>query len=120
MLTCLHHIQIAIPADGEAIARAFYGDLLGFPEVLKPPQLAGRGGVWFEQDGLRVHLGVDPEFIAARKAHPAFLVSDLASLIATFEKNDVALMYDEPVDGFERVFVSDPFGNRIELMQPTE
>jgi hypothetical protein len=26
---------------------------------------------------------------------------------------------DEPLEGFDRVYVTDPFGNRIELMQPT-
>jgi len=120
MLTGLHHLQIAIPAGGESVARAFYGGLLGLPEVPKPSQLAGRGGVWFEQEGLRVHLGVDPDFVPARKAHPAFLVGDLGSLITVFERNGVALMHDAPVAGFERIFVSDPFGNRIELMQPDE
>ncbi len=92
--------------------------LLGIPEVPKPPHLAARGGCWFEDGDLRIHLGVEQDFRPARKAHPALLVDDLASLVATLHMVGVVVRDDEPLDGYARVYVDDPFGNRIELMEP--
>jgi hypothetical protein len=67
---------------------------------------------------VQVHLGVESEFRPARKAHPAFLVDDLDSLIARAQ--DAAYETDAsqpPLDGYKRAHVFDPFGNRIELME---
>jgi catechol 2,3-dioxygenase-like lactoylglutathione lyase family enzyme len=114
----LDHIQIAMPGGQEAEARAFYQDLLGIREVKKPPNLAKRGGCWFESGGLKVHLGVEADFRPARKAHPAFIVDDLAALSAKLTKAGHPVRTDESLKGYTRVYVDDPFGNRIELMQP--
>lgn len=114
----LHHVQLAMPEGGEDAARAFYGDLLGLAETPKPPALAARGGVWFERGDLRVHLGVARPFAPARKAHAAFLVADLRALAGRLEAAGIDARRDEPLPGFDRVYVDDPFGNRIELMQP--
>ena len=114
----LHHVQLAMPPGGEADARGFYAGLLGIPEVAKPAELAGRGGCWFEAGAVRVHLGAEAEFRTARKAHPAFLVEDLAGLAARLEAAGCPTHTDEPLLGWHRLFVDDPFGNRIELMEP--
>ena len=96
----------------------FYQGLLGVPRVPKPPHLAARGGCWFEQGDLKVHLGVDPEFRPARKAHPALIVSSLEELVASLTRAGVPVVDDEEsLDGYNRVYVDDPFGNRIELME---
>jgi len=114
----LDHVQLAMPAGGEERARAFYRDVLGIPETPKPPELARRGGCWFERGDLRIHLGVEAEFRPARKAHPALIVEDLATLIDTLRAQRYAVRDDEPLEGYHRVYVDDPFGNRIELMEP--
>lgn len=113
----LNHVQLAMPPGGEHQARLFYAGLLGLSEVPKPANLAGRGGAWFERGEVRVHLGVEVDFRPARKAHPAFLVDDLQAITKTLAAAGVPAQQDEPLEGFERVYVSDPFGNRIELMQ---
>ena len=113
----IEHVQLAMPAGEEGAARAFYGELLGLPERAKPDMLAARGGCWFEARGVKVHLGVEADFRAAKKAHPALLVDDLAAMIALLEQAGVAITPDDPADGKARCYVSDPFGNRIELMQ---
>ena len=107
-----------MPAAGEDAATAFYEGLLGIPRVPKPAHLAARGGCWFESDGLKVHLGVDPDFRPATKAHPAFIVGDPRSLADEIAAAGYDVVDDEPLDGYDRVYVHDPFGNRIELMQP--
>jgi catechol 2,3-dioxygenase-like lactoylglutathione lyase family enzyme len=115
----LEHVQLAMPLGGEALARAFYGGVLEIPEIPKPPNLAKRGGCWFERGGLKIHLGVESEFRPARKAHPALLVVDLQTLVARLKSAGHRVVEDEPLEGYHRVYVDDPFGNRIELMEPT-
>ena len=107
-----------MPPGQENDARAFYQGILGIAEVLKPPHLATRGGCWFENGPLKVHLGVELDFIPARKAHPAFIVDDLRTLAAALERAGYRVAEDQPLQGYARVYVDDPFGNRIELMEP--
>lgn len=106
-----------MPAGQEAAARAFYSGVLGLAEEVKPPNLARRGGVWFRGGALRLHLGVDPDFHPARKAHPALLVRGLAEVAARCLAAGFPPIEDEPLEGFDRVYVLDPFGNRIELLE---
>ncbi len=114
----IHHIQLAMPRGREKEACAFYADTLGIPEAPKPENLASRGGCWFVQDGLHIHLGVEEDFRPARKAHPAFLVEDLAALTKAIQAASYTTRVDEPLDGYDRIYVDDPFGNRIELLEP--
>ena len=114
----LDHVQLAMPAGGEDAATAFYEGVLGIARVPKPPHLEARGGCWFEAGGLKVHLGVDPRFTPARKAHAGLLVEDLPALVEQLHAAGHATDDDEPLEGYERVYVDDPFGNRLELMEP--
>ena len=116
-IVAIDHVQLAMPAGREAEARRFYGELLGIPERAKPPELAKRGGAWFESDAVKIHLGVDPDFRPAKKAHPALLVRGLRALVARLRAAGVKISED-PLDGFDRVYADDPFGNRLELMEP--
>jgi catechol 2,3-dioxygenase-like lactoylglutathione lyase family enzyme len=113
----IDHVQLAMPAGEEERARAFYTGTLGLPEVPKPPHLAARGGCWFESDTVKIHLGVDREFRPARKAHPALLVEGLPKLIERLRAGGYALVDDDPLEGYDRIYVDDPFGNRLELME---
>jgi catechol 2,3-dioxygenase-like lactoylglutathione lyase family enzyme len=116
-LLALDHVQLAMPAGREAEARAFYVGVLGLVERAKPANLARRGGCWFESGPVKVHLGVDVDFHPAGKAHPAFLVEDVRVLARKAETAGYRVVSDEPLDGYDRLYVYDPFGNRIELMQ---
>jgi len=113
----IEHVQLAMPPGREAEARAFYSGLLGIPEVPKPPELAKRGGAWFETGTVKLHLGVEADFRPARKAHPALLVRGLPALVVRLHQSQLEIL-EEPLDGYFRVYIADPFGNRIELMEP--
>jgi catechol 2,3-dioxygenase-like lactoylglutathione lyase family enzyme len=114
----IDHVQIAMPAGEEEKAREFYVNLLGFSEIAKPPELAKRGGAWFQSENVQLHLGVEVDFKPARKAHPAFLVDDLDSLITNVQNAGYETDTSQPpLDGYKRAHVFDPFGNRIELME---
>ena len=115
----IDHVQLAMPAGGEELARWFYGELLGLPEIPKPEHLARRGGCWFESPTVKIHLGVEADFRPARKAHPALLVTELATLVRQLQDAGVETVVDEPLVGYHRVYVYDPFGNRLELLEPS-
>lgn len=113
----VHHVQLAMPAGEEARARHFYGTVLGVPEVAKPAELAARGGCWFESGQVRLHLGVEADFRPARKAHPGLLVTDLAAAKTVLMAAGFPPSEEGSIPGFDRFFVTDPFGNRLELLQ---
>lgn len=114
----IDHVLLAMPPGREDEARAFYQGVLGIPELTKPANLAGRGGCWFGDGALKIHLGVEKDFRPARKAHPAFIVGDVRAMARRAAAAGYRVAEDEPLAGYDRVFVDDPFGNRIELMQP--
>ena len=117
-VVALDHVQLAMPAGQEPAARDFYSGLLGIPEVPKPPVLAARGGCWFELGAVKVHLGVEPEFRPAKKAHPGFRIDDLEALVGRLRAAGVKVKADDaPLEGPPRYFAEDPFGNRLELLQ---
>ncbi len=113
----LDHVQIAIPEGGESEALNFFGKLLGLTEIPKPEELDGRGGCWFRLGDRELHLGVDPDFRPAKKAHVALAVEDLPSLRAAIAAAGHEVRDDVPIDGRARFFSSDPFGNRIEFLE---
>jgi cystathionine beta-lyase len=115
----LHHVQLAVPRDAEEACRAFWRDLLGMAEVAKPPVLAARGGCWFRGGGLEVHLGVEEPFEPARKAHPGILVRGLPALASRLEAAGIAVTWDDEFPGHERFYAPDPFGNRLEFLEPS-
>src|SRR4051794_33390461 len=94
----LHHVMLAIPLGSEDRVRPFYLDLLGMVELVKPPALAARGGLWVRGDALEIHLGAEDEFRAARKAHPGIRVGDLDRLARRFGDHGVAVRWD--TEGF--------------------
>jgi catechol 2,3-dioxygenase-like lactoylglutathione lyase family enzyme len=115
------HVQLAAPPECEAEARAFYAGLLGLEEVMKPPALAARGGCWFQCGQQQIHIGVEREFRAAKKAHPALRLAKRAgfeALLARLTASGVAIKQDdEEVPGVAaRFFVADPWGNRLEFL----
>lgn len=113
----IDHVQLAMPRGGEERARAFYAGVLGLQEVPKPPELAKRGGAWFEQGSVKIHLGMEDDFRAAKKAHPALVVEGLAEIIALCQEGGYRATPDVPFAGYRRMHVEDPFGNRLELME---
>jgi catechol 2,3-dioxygenase-like lactoylglutathione lyase family enzyme len=121
MITGIHHVQITVPIGAEDEARAFYGKLLGLPEIPKPESLRGRGGFWLRVGGRDLHIGVEDGVDRSRsKAHVAYTVDDLEAWRSTLEAAGIAVIESIPIPGHDRFEVRDPFGNRVEMIQPTE
>ena len=113
----LHHVQVAIPPGGEERCRAFYVGVLGMRELVKPPELAAKGGLWVRADSLEVHLGVEQDFRPARKAHPGIRVVDLDALAGRLAAAGVEPRWDGMFPGHRRFYADDPVGNRLEFIE---
>jgi len=113
----LDHIQLAIPADSEDLARKFFGTILGMVEITKPKELAARGGCWFRTGTFMVHLGVEKNFKPAMKAHPALCVENLQDMAETLPEAGYPVEWDRTIEDRQHFYSKDPFGNRIEFIQ---
>ncbi len=120
VLAAIDHVQLSMPVGGEPAARRFYVDVLGLREVAKPVELRTRGGAWFAGRSVAVHLGVEPDFQPLARAHPAFVVDDLASVRARLGDAGVESRADDTGLAILRCYIRDPFGNRIELVDAAD
>jgi catechol 2,3-dioxygenase-like lactoylglutathione lyase family enzyme len=111
-------MQLAMPSGEESVARGFFVDVLGMTEIAKPPVLAARGGAWFRAGDVELHLGVEDDFRPARKGHPGMVVTDLDEVVSRLAAAGQAVSWDSDFPGFRRVYAHDPFGNRLEFLQP--
>jgi catechol 2,3-dioxygenase-like lactoylglutathione lyase family enzyme len=116
MILTIDHVQLAAPPGCEAEARSFYGTILGLAEIEKPESLRSRGGCWFQCGDRQLHIGVEKDFQPARKAHPAFAVSDLDGLRAILRGAGIEIVEDESLPGVSRFYAADPWGNRLEFV----
>jgi len=114
----LDHVQVAAPPGCEAQARAFYGDMLGLPEVEKPEPMRASGGAWFALGAQQLHVGVEDPFAPATKAHPGLSVAEeeIDALAARLEAAGAPVVWDDRLPGARRFYTADPFGNRLELL----
>jgi len=113
----IDHLQIAAPKGCEEAARQFYGEILGMRELEKPETLRGRGGCWFQCGEQQLHVGVEAEFRAAKKAHPAFAVDDLDELRLRLAARGANITEDDALPNVRRFYAADPWGNRLEFLE---
>ncbi|MBT2758672.1 VOC family protein [Mesobacillus foraminis] len=113
----IDHVQLAAPKGSEEAARSFFAGILGMTEIDKPEKLRKRGGVWFQFGSSQLHIGIEEPFIPARKAHPAFATENLKSLRKHLRENNTAFLEDSSLPGADRIYINDPFGNRIEILE---
>ncbi len=115
----IHHVQITIPKGAEEQARRFYCGVLGLREVEKPESLKGRGGLWLEIGDQQIHLGVQDKIDRlGSRAHIAYEVDDLQVWRARLEDRGALIGDSVPIPGYQRFETRDPFGNRVEFIQP--
>lgn len=109
-----------MPPAGEGKARRFYGELLGMPELEKPASLQSLGGVWFQSGSIDLHVGVEDPFLPAKKAHVACQVTDLDAVAERLNGAGFEVNPDDRLPGYRRFYTEDPFGNRVEILTPSE
>jgi SAM-dependent methyltransferase len=121
IITRLNHAQITIPkgAEADAEARRFYCGLMGLKEMEKPDSLKGRGGFWTCLGDQQLHIGTEDGVERRQtKAHLAYEVPDLSLWRIKFRQAGVEIVESVPIPGYDRFEIRDPFGNRLEFIQP--
>ncbi|WP_174734622.1 VOC family protein [Mesobacillus harenae] len=113
----IDHVQLAAPKGGEEQARHFFREILGFIEVEKPEELKKQGGAWFQAGSCQIHIGIEEPFLPAQKAHPALEIYGIAQLKTHLTSHNIEYIEDGRLPGANRIYVNDPFGNRIEIME---
>jgi len=114
------HVQITIPKGMEEQGIAFYCGVMGLMQIEKPDALKGRGGFWVQAGDRAVHVGTeDGVDRRASKAHVAYLVSNLSGWRDRLTRRGIVIEEQVPIPGYERFEFRDPFGNRIELTEPS-
>ncbi|SDZ35988.1 Catechol 2,3-dioxygenase [Evansella caseinilytica] len=113
----IDHVQLAAPEGSESRAKNFFTGVLGLEELEKPPALRKRGGVWFRCGSTQIHIGIEEPFSPAKKAHPAFEVENIIDLKKHLTKSGITYIEDDLLPGADRIYVYDPFGNRMELLE---
>lgn len=109
----LDHILLPIPSGKRAEAQAFYTGVLGLQEV--PGEHPG-GALWFSIADIELHLREEDGGIYSKR-HPAFEITNLDEAKTELQNHGIELTYSSEIDGRQRFFFHDPFGNRIELLQ---
>ncbi|MFF8691742.1 VOC family protein [Streptomyces sp. NPDC015144] len=120
MIAALDHVQLAAPPGSEDALRAYYAEVLGMTEIPKPPALAARGGCWFRAGPVQLHLGIEPDFRPARKAHPGLRVTDIEAFAARLAAHGADVHWDDHLPGHRRFYAEDPVGNRLEFLEPVD
>ncbi|WP_328937855.1 glyoxalase [Streptomyces tauricus] len=118
MLAAVDHVQLAAPPGAEEALRAYYAGVLGMTEIPKPPVLARRGGCWFSAGAVQLHLGIDPDFRPAKKAHPGLRVTDIEAYATRLAARGAPVTWDTELPGHRRFYSEDPVGNRLEFLEP--
>ena len=119
----INHIQITVPRAAEDDSKRFYRDLLGLEEISKPGYLKARGGAWFRQGSVEVHLSVEDAAAqnSESRRHICYLVADLAESEMRLRNAGVEIIPDDrPIAGWKRFYVRDPGANKIEIAQRLE
>lgn len=114
----IHHVQLGAPPGSEVTARAFWVGTLGFEEIAKPPALAARGGCWFRSSDIEIHVGIEVDFRPQAKAHPGLMVRSLDDVARRLVAAGHSVQRDEKYPGMRRFYCADPFGNRLEFVEP--
>ena len=118
MVTALHHVNVTVPAELEAVAKEFYQSVLGLKQVPKPAA-ARQSGAWYQIGGNQLHLSIEGGSISSLSSrHVCFTVSDLDAAEKRFRAAGVEIVPDpRPIPGSPRFYVRDPGGNQLEIVQ---
>ena len=118
MIAGIDHVAVAAPPGSEEEARRFYSGVLGLEELPKPDTLKKYGGAWFACGSQQLHVGIEPQFAPAHRAHPAFSVDGaerLTAVAARLSAAGVDIAWDQELPGTSRFYAADPWGNRLEF-----
>lgn len=110
----LDHVLITIPPGTFEAARTFYSNVLQLTEV---PGQHPNGAIWFEMGDAQLHVREEEGHNPNSSRHPAFEVVSIKEAKAFLEKQHIQVSYSSVINGRDRCFFRDPWGNRFELIE---
>ena len=117
----LQHVAVTFPPGKEEAITGFYGVTLALPSAPVPPEVAHLGWIWFATDDRAVELHFIPSDLEpdpARQHHFCLEVDDLAAVRERLERAGATVQdAGHRILDRERLFVRDPVGNLVELIQ---
>ena len=112
----IQHVSVPRPPGSDAVARAFYGALLGLDEIAPPKSLVALDLIWYKIGDAELHLYAEESMGQDHSGrHFCLAVDDVEALRERLEEAGVAVVGTTPIPGRPRYFVRDPFGNLVEL-----
>jgi catechol 2,3-dioxygenase-like lactoylglutathione lyase family enzyme len=113
-VTQIDHVSVLVTDLPRA--RHFYCDILGLREIAKPRTFDFRV-LWFDLGNQQLHLLHKPAPDVRSPRHFAVRANDVQAARAHFRAHRIEIQETTPIPGCDRFFVSDPDGNRIEIIQ---
>ena len=110
----IHHVSIVV-SDLER-GRRFYSEVLGLREIPSPSTFDFTVA-WFELNGQHIHLLPRDEADGISGRHFALEVDDAKAARTRFAEWGLEIREAAPIPGCDRFFISDPDGNKIEIME---
>ena len=111
----IDHIHLCVPAERLQEAHTFYTGVMGLTEVCRPVEL-GDEGYWLRAGDIELHIGVEPALPPTIR-HTAFEVADIDAARQHLLAHGVTIQKQRELPGRRRFSFTDPFGNRMELLQ---
>jgi catechol 2,3-dioxygenase-like lactoylglutathione lyase family enzyme len=113
----IHHCSVVVANMERAVK--FYRDILGLQEIGIPTTFKPAGAYvrWFQLGDQHIHLmpAAEPDCISPR--HIAIQIDDAQAGRKYFRDKGVQVNEEIPIPGADRFTISDPDGNRIELIE---
>lgn len=121
-LNGIDHIQVTSPPEAENAMLFFYSQILGLTEISKPEALQANGGAWYVMGDIQIHIGIEKQANnEVSRRHICFRVQDLEAFAKHLRSHGVEIISDgRPPTTYNRFFIRDPGGNRIEIAEFTQ
>ena len=116
-ITHIDHVSVLVTDLDRS--RRFYGGVLGLREIAKPRTFTF-SVLWYDLGTGQLHLLLKPQPDAVSPRHCALRVADIDAARRHFRAHGVPFDETVLIPGADRFFVSDPDGNRIEIIQWVE
>ncbi len=115
----IHHVLLGVPPDQKEEAKRYYEQVLGFVPVASPLESGGSGNLWWYQCGdSELHVALVPDFTPSVRPHVAIRIRNLPAFRERLKQHGIEPRVDYSYRGSWRIYVVDPWNNRLEFIEP--
>ncbi len=110
----IDHVLVCVPLGARRAAKEFFADQLKLREI---PGEHPNGALWFAMGDAELHVREEEADARVSSRHAAFEVHDLAGAKAFLTEQGIEVSFSSLIEGRDRCFFRDPWGNRFELIE---